>query len=305
MQAGIGHSVRRKEDARLLTGLGRYSDDFNLPGQAYGAVVRSPHAHARIRAIDTKAARAMPGVLALLTGADAAADGLTPIPHLAAPGTPPDVVLHNRDGSAVPVAPHHVLSTDRVRHVGAAVAFVIAQTAAAAKDAAEKVVLEYEALPAVTDALAAVEPGAPRLYDDLPNIMIDSEVGDAKATAEAFARAAHVTRLDTWINRVTGVPMEPRAAIGDYDAVTGRYTLYAGSGGRVRQRKELSAILDVPFGIVSALWPARHRRQFRHAQQLFPRVRPGRLGPGKVGRPVKWTCGPHEAFRQRLPWAAT
>ena len=143
MQAGIGHSVRRKEDARLLTGLGRYSDDFNLPGQAYGAVVRSPHAHARIGAIDTKTARATPGVLAVLTGADAAADGLTPIPHLTAPGTPPDIVLHNRDGSAVRVAPHHVLSTDRVRHVGAAVAFVIAETAAAAKDAAEKVIVEW------------------------------------------------------------------------------------------------------------------------------------------------------------------
>ena len=155
MQAGIGQSVRRKEDARLLTGLGCYSDDFNLPGQAHSTVVRSPHAHARIRAIDIRAAREMPGVLAVLTGADATADGLTPIPHLAAPGTPPDIVLHNRDGSAVPVAPHQVLSTDRVRHVGAAVAFVIAETAVAAKDAAEKVVVEYEPLPTVTGALAA------------------------------------------------------------------------------------------------------------------------------------------------------
>jgi aerobic carbon-monoxide dehydrogenase large subunit len=125
MRAGIGNSVRRKEDGRLPTGLGRYSDDFNLPGQVFGAVLRSPHAHARIRAIDTKAAHAMPGVLAILTGADAAADGLTPIPHLTAPGTPPDIVLHNRDGSAVPVVPHHVLSTDRARHVGAAVVFVM------------------------------------------------------------------------------------------------------------------------------------------------------------------------------------
>src|SRR5580693_4842256 len=223
MNAGIGQTVRRKEDARLLTGRGNYSDDVNLPGQAYGAAVRSPHAHALIRSIDVAAARAMPGVLAVLTGQDALADGLPRIPHLAAAGTPPDVVLHNRDGSTVPVAPHHVLSTDRVRHVGAAVAFVIAETAAAAKDAAEKVVVEYEPLPAVTDALAAVELGAPRLYDDLPNIMIDAEVGDAKATAEAFARAAHVTRLDTWINRVTGVPMEPRAAVGSYDAASGRY----------------------------------------------------------------------------------
>ena len=230
MQAGIGHSVRRKEDARLLSGRGCYSDDVNLPGQAYGAVIRSPHAHARIRAIDTKAARATPGVLVVLSGPDAANDGLKPIPHPAAPGTPPDIVLHNRDGSAVPVAPHHILSIDRVSHVGAAVAFVIAETAVTAKDAAEKALVEYEPLPALTDALAAVDPGAPLLYDDLPNLMIDAEVGDAKATAEAFARAAHVTSLDTWINRVTGVPMEPRAAVGNYDAASGRYTLYAGSG---------------------------------------------------------------------------
>src|ERR1700674_940883 len=106
MNAGIGQTARRKEDARLVTGRGRYSDDYNMPGQAYGAAVRSPHAHALIRSIDTKAARAMPGVLAVLTGADAVADGLTRIPHLAAPGTPPDIVLHNRDNSPVPVAPH-------------------------------------------------------------------------------------------------------------------------------------------------------------------------------------------------------
>src|SRR5580658_10211327 len=212
MRAGIGDAARRKEDARLVTGRGCYSDDFNFPGQAYAAVVRSPHAHAHIRAIDVEAARAMPGVLAVLTGADAVADGLTRIPHLAAPGNPPDIVLHNRDGSPVPAAPHHVLPTDRVRHVGTAVAFVVAETIAAAKDAAEKVVVDYEPLPAVIDATAAVEKNAPRLYDDLPNIMIDAEVGDAKATDAAFARAAHVTRLDTWVNRVTGVPMEPRAA---------------------------------------------------------------------------------------------
>src|SRR5580704_16456248 len=166
MNAGIGQTVRRKEDARLVTGRGNYSDDVNLPGQAYGAAVRSPHAHALIRAIDVTAARAMPGVLAVLTGQDA----------LAAAGTPPDIVLHNRDGSPVPVAPHFVLPTDRVRHVGAAVAFVIAETVAQAKDAAEMVTVDYELLPAVIDATAAVAKDAPRLYDDLPNIMIDAEV---------------------------------------------------------------------------------------------------------------------------------
>src|ERR1700680_485027 len=135
MQVHIGDSVRRKEDLRLTPGRGCYSDDFNFPGQAYGAAVRSPHAHAQIRSIDVTAARAMPGVLAVLTGADAVADGLTRIPQLAAPGTPPDIVLHNRDGSPVPAAPHHVMPTDRVRFVGTAVAFVVAETVAMAKDA--------------------------------------------------------------------------------------------------------------------------------------------------------------------------
>ena len=155
MSAGIGAAVRRKEDLRLVTGRGCYSDDFNFPGQVYAAMVRSPHAHARIRSIDTAEARAMPGVLAVLTGQDALADGLKRIPHLAAPGTPPDIVLKNRDGSPVPAAPHHVLPADRVRHVGTAVAFVIAETIAQAKDAAEKVVVDYEPLPAVTQGSRA------------------------------------------------------------------------------------------------------------------------------------------------------
>src|ERR1700683_4237649 len=209
---GIGGAVRRKEDLRLVTGRGRYSDDLNFPGQAYAAMVRSPHAHARIREIDTAAARAMPGVLAVLTGEDAVTDGLKRIPHLAAPGTAPDIVLHNRDGSPVPAAPHYVLPTDRVRHVGTAVACVIAETIVAAKDAAEKVIVDYEPLPVVTEGPAGAESDAAPLHHELPNVMIDAEVGDPEATAEAFKRAAHVTRLDTWINRVTGVPMEPRAA---------------------------------------------------------------------------------------------
>jgi aerobic carbon-monoxide dehydrogenase large subunit len=295
MHAGIGQTVRRKEDLRLVTGRGRYSDDFNLPGQAYGAVVRSPHAHALIRNIDTDVARAAPGVLAVLTGADALADGLGRIPHLAAPGNPPDIVLHNRDGSPVPAAPHYVLPADRVRHVGEAVAFVIAESVAAAKDAAERVVIDYEPLPAVIEGKAAVEPAAPRLYDDLANIMIDAEVGDARATAEAFARAAHVTRLDTWVNRVTGVPMEPRAAVGSYDAVSGRYTLYAGSGGIVRQKKEIAAILGVPFENVRVV---AHEigGNFGTRNSFFPEFALVVWGSRRVGRPVKWTCERHEAF---------
>jgi carbon-monoxide dehydrogenase large subunit len=295
MQAGIGDAVRRKEDLRLVTGDGCYSDDFNFPGQAYGAVLRSPHAHARIRSIDVVQARGMPGVLAVLTGQDARADGLKAIPHLAGAGSPPDIVLKNRDGSAVPAAPHHILPADRVRHSGTAIAFVIAETVAAAKDAAERIIVDYEVLPAVTDAKAAIEPNAPRLYDDLPNIMIDAEVGDAKAVADAFTRAAHVTRLDTWLNRVTGVPMEPRAAIGIYDPASGRYTLYAGSGGIVRQKQELAAILGVPTESVRVI--AREiGGNFGTRNSFFPEFAMVAWGSRRIDRPVKWTCERHEAF---------
>jgi carbon-monoxide dehydrogenase large subunit len=295
MQAGIGDAVRRKEDLRLVTGRGTYSDDFNFPGQTYAAMVRSPHAHARIRSIDTAEARAMPGVLAVLTGQDALADGLKRIPHLAAPGTPPDIVLHNRDGSPVPVAPHHVLPADRVRHVGTAVAFVVAETIAQAKDAAEKVVVDYEPLPAVTQGIASLAKDAPRLYDDLPNVMIDAEVGDAAATDAAFLAAAHVTRLETWVNRVTGVPMEPRSAVGLYDKETERYTLYAGSGGIVRQKRELSQIFGVPFESVRVV-TQEIGGNFGTRNSFFPEFAMVVWGAKRVGRPVKWTAERHEAF---------
>ncbi len=295
MQAGIGNAVRRKEDLRLLTGRGCYSDDVNLPGQAYGVVLRAPHAHAVIRAIDVAAARAMPGVVAVLTGADADADGIKPIPHPPNPGTAPDIVLKNRDGSPVPVAPHPVLPTDRVRHVGTAVAFVIAETVTAAKDAAEHIIVDYEPLAAATEAKTAVQTDAPRLYDDLSNIMIDAEVGDEDATAAAFARAAHVTRLDTWINRVTGVPMEPRAAVGVYDADSGRYTLYAGSGGIVRQKRELAKILGVPEDAVRVV--AREvGGNFGTRNGFFAEFALVAWGSRRIGRPVKWTCERQEAF---------
>ena len=204
-------------------------------------------------------------------------------------------MLKNRDGSPVPAAPHHVLPTDRVRHVGAAVAFVIAETIAAAKDAAEQVVVEYEPLPVVTQGSASAESNAPRLYDDLPNVMIDAEVGDAAATDAAFARAAHVTRLDTWVNRVTGVPMEPRAALGVYDAASGRYTLYAGSGGIVRQKRELAQILGVPFESVRVV-AKEIGGNFGTRNSFFPEFAMVVWGAKRVGRPVKWTAERHEAF---------
>src|SRR5271166_510563 len=222
MPALIGKALPRKEDLRLLAGAGNYSDDVNLPGQAYAVLVRSPHAHARIRSVDAAAARAIPGVLAVLTGADLAADGLKPVPHVPIPMRPPaDILLTNRDGSEHGYAPHPLLPVDRVRYVGEQVALVVAETLELAKDASERVVVEYEPLRPVTATLAAAEKDAPRL---------DADVGDAAATAAAFARASHVVALDTWVQRVTGAPLDARAAIGAYEAATGRYTLHAGSG---------------------------------------------------------------------------
>ena len=159
--SGIGAALRRREDPRLLTGQGCYSADFNLPGQAYAAVLRSPYAHARILAIDTAEARAMPGVLAVLTGADYASEGLQPMAHAPAAQSPPDIRLENTDGTAVEAPGQYPLAVGRVRFVGEAVAFVIAETVAQARDAAERVQVEYHPLPAVTVAAQATASGAP------------------------------------------------------------------------------------------------------------------------------------------------
>ena len=195
-----------------MTGAGCFSDDVNAPGQAYAAFVRSPHAHASIQKIDVADASAMPGVIAVLTGHDAVADGLQPIPHRPVPSNPHEVPLRSRDGSAFFIAPHPPLPADRARFVGEAVAMVIAETPAIARDAAERVVVAYDPLPAVTGTLEAPAAGAALVWDDAgSNVCVDSIAGDAAAVDAAFARAAHVVRLDTQVNRVTGAPMEPRA----------------------------------------------------------------------------------------------
>src|SRR6266545_6237362 len=196
-RTGIGRPVRRREDLRLVAGKGCYSDDVNLPGQAYAVMVRSPHAHAHIRAIDRAAALAVPGVLAVLTGRDILGDGVKPIPHKAFSYHPAEIPLKNKSGAPIFAASHYPLPPDKARFVGEAIAMVIAETVAAAKDAAELVAIDYEPIPAVTDAVAAAEPGAPRLWDHAENVLIDAEVGDAAATAAAFASAAHVVRLKT------------------------------------------------------------------------------------------------------------
>ncbi len=293
---GIGKPVARKEDARLVAGAGCFGDDVNLPGQAYACLVRSPHAHARIRAIDGRRALKTPGVLAVLTGADAAADGVGPIPHRPVPANPHEVPLTSRDGTPFFLAPHVPLPADRVRCVGEPVAMVIATTAAAARDGAERVRVEWDVLPALPTAAAATAPGAPALYDEAAsNVCVDSEAGDAAAVAAAFARAAHVVTLDTRVNRVTGVPMEPRAAVGAWDAATGRYTLYAGSGGVQRCRADLAGTLGVPESAVRVV--ARDvGGNYGTRNASYPEFALVAWAARRLGRPVKWTCERREAF---------
>ena len=240
----IGKPQRRNEDLRLLTGRGRYTDDFNLPGQAWAAMVRCPYPHARILAVNGTAALALPGVLAVLSGQDCLADALAPIPHNPVPSTQYDMKLTAAGGGKVFIGPHMLLPHDKARHVGEAVAMVVAESRALAQEAADLVAVEYEELPWVADTIAATAPGAPAVWDECPgNVCVESHFGDAEATAAGFARAAHVVSMEYHVARVTGVPMEPRAALAAYDAETGRYTVYAGSGGAVRQKSELAAVL--------------------------------------------------------------
>jgi len=223
-QLRIGQPVRRLEDEALLAGAGRFIDDLELPGAAHAVFVRSPHVHARVLAIDKAAALAMPGVLAVFTAADLHAAGIGPIS--------PVLVQRNRDGSAPPATPRPVLAGERVRFVGEAVAMVVAQSARQARDAADAVQVDYEPLPHATDPRAALLPAAPLLRDDAPgNVALDWEGGDRAAVDAAFARAAHVTRLDVFVNRVSAAPIETRGAAAEYDAASARYTLHAPTQG--------------------------------------------------------------------------
>ncbi len=244
MDQGIGQPVRRKEDFRLLTGRGSFSDDINAAGQAHAHMVRSPHAHARITAIDIAAARAAPGVLAVLTGADYVDDGLMPIPKRAILARlQPDVAKRPEIASSHSFP----IEAERVRCVGEITALIVAETKDQARDAAELVRVDYEPLPVLTDARAALEPGAPRIWDwATDNIGIEHERGDKEATAAAFARADHVTRLDIHNNRVTGVPLEPRAALAHYDPASGGFVLQAGGQGVGSPREVIATIFDVP-----------------------------------------------------------
>src|SRR5215831_2726526 len=292
----IGKPLPRNEDGRLTTGRGRFSDDFNLEGQAYAVMLRSQHPHARILGIDAARAKAMPGVLGVFTGADCRADGLGAIPHDPLPKTKYDMKLHAAGGGAVFFGPQSLLPGDKARHVGEAVAMVVAESVPQALDAAEAISIDYEVLPGVYHSEDAMRPGAPVIWSEVPNnAPIDTPFGDRAATQEAFARADHVVALDLHIDRVTGLPLEPRAALGEYDAASGRYTLHAGSGGAVRQKRELASVLGiVPEQLrvlsydVGGNFGTRNRAFVEFGLVLW--------AARKLGRPVKFTATRSEAF---------
>ncbi len=286
---GIGAAVRRKEDRRFITGTGHYTDDINRPGQAFAYFVRSPHAHAAIKSIDTKPASAMPGVLAVLTGAQLAGDKIG------------DLIcgwmIHSKDGSPMKMAAHPVLANGKACHVGDAVAVVIGETLAQARDAAEKVKVDYTVLPAVADPAAAQRQGAPRIHDIAPNNTIYQwSLGDAKAADAAFKSAKHVTKLDIVNNRLVPNAIEPRAAIGEYDSGTGTFTLWnttqnphvarlviAAFVGMAPEHKLRVIAPDVGGGFGSKIF-------------IYPEEVVALWASKRVGRPVKWVADRSEAF---------
>ncbi|HJM48925.1 MAG TPA: xanthine dehydrogenase family protein molybdopterin-binding subunit [Alphaproteobacteria bacterium] len=286
---GIGARLVRKEDQRFLTGKGNYTDDITLTGQTYAAFVRSPHGHAVIQSIDTSAAAAAPGVVAVLTGDDAEADGIAPLPFGAS--------LTGKDGEPNKAPPHPVLAQGKVRYVGDHVAVVIAETLAQAKDAAEKVAVDYDALPAVTSLAKATASGAPQLHDDVPdNVVLDWEFGDKAAVDEAFAGAHHVAKLDLVNNRMVTNPMEPRAANADYNTGTGETTLYVTSQNPHVHRLVMSAFVQVApehkFRVVAPdVGGGFGSKIFVYNEEVVCA-----WAARRVGRPVKWNGDRSEAF---------
>jgi len=285
---GIGQPVSRFEDPRLIRGGGRYVDDMALPGMAFGYVLRSPHAHAKISSIDVTAAKAAPGVLAVLTGADWRACGWGDLP---VPGG-----HKRRDGSPMYRPRYPALVWDRVRWVGDYVAFVVAETWAQAADAAELVVVDYEPLAAVVSTAEAPADGAPRVFDDCPNnICFVHLQGDKALTDAAFARAAHVVRQHFVINRVTAVTMEPRGSIGDYNANDGRYTVYTTLQRAHPFRAELASVLKVPETKIRVV-AGDIGGSFGMKSAVYNEVALVLLASKLIGRPVKWVSTRSEAF---------
>ena len=286
---GQGQSLRRSEDRRLLTGAGRYTCDVSFVDEVYATLVRSPHAHARIRSLDTRAAEATVGVLGVFTAADLAADGVR--------STPCVDVVENRDGTACNAPGYPILARTRARFVGQPVALVVARSAALARDAAERVAVDYEPLPAVVDPRAAMTVHAPQLWDEAPgNLCADWGLGEPARVDAAFEKAAHIVRLSLINNRVAPSSLEPRGALGAYDAGSGEFHLHSGCQGVHNVRDWIAApILGVSpsnlrvtcddvgggFGMKSVIYP----------EQVLVLWAARRLG-----RPVKWISERSEAF---------
>ena len=293
---GIGQPVLRKEDRRLLTGEGNFTDDVSLPGQVHVVMVRSPHAHARIVSIDVARALAIPGVLAVLTGADLEADGVGTIPDQANMPGLVDVAMDNTDGSPRRVSPIPLLAANKARFVGNAVAAVIAETLAAASDGAEHVEVTYEQLPAVIDTDRAADAAAPLVWDELAtNTMVDAVFGNAEATELAFEGAEFVVDLATRINRVTGVMIEPRSALCAYDAAEDRFTLYCGGDNSVRLKRDIATVMAVPEERVHVI-ANDVGGNFGTRNWTYPEYCITAWAARRLARPAKWTADRSEAF---------
>jgi carbon-monoxide dehydrogenase large subunit len=287
-QFGVGQPVLRVEDPKLLKGEGRYTDDVNVPGQAYAVMVRGRYAHGTIRRVDVAAARKMPGVLGAYTAADLAAGGIGPIKC--------GMMVQGRDGKPWLTPPRPVLAGEKVRFVGEAVAFVVAQTRAQAKDAAEAVEVEIEPLPAAPSVAAALAVGAPQVHDSVPgNVAVDYHWGDSEKVAAAFAKAAHVTKLSLVSNRIVINPLEPRSALGQYDAASGKFTLTVCSQGVFGMKGGTAGILGTTPDKMRVLT---HNvgGSFGMKSQVFPENVCVLFAAKALGRAVKWTDERSESF---------
>ncbi len=285
---GIGAAVKRVEDFRFLTGRGNYTDDIDRPGQAYAWILRSPHAHAQIKKIDTAKAATAPGVIAVFTGKDLEADGIG--------GLPCGWQVNNKDESPMAEPAHPALAADKVRHVGDQVAVVIAESKDEARVAAELISVDYAPLPAVLDMNAAIDGGA-LVHDDAPdNTCYDWHIGDAAVVEDAFKQAAHVTQIDIVNNRLVPNAMEPRAAIGDFDGATGEYTLYTTSQNPHVIRLLMGAfVLNIPEHKLRVIAPdvggGFGSKIYHYAEEAIVT-----WAAGKLRRPVKWTAERSESF---------
>ncbi len=286
---GLAQPVRRVEDPRLLKGAGSYTDDIRLPGMAHGVVLRSPHAAAAVRSVDTAAAKAMPGVVAVYVAADLDADGIGTLPCAAK--------MKNRDGTDQVTPERPVLARTAVHHVGTPVAFVVAETVKQARDAAEAIMVDYDIRPSITDLAAAMEPGQPQVWPEAPrNVCFDWEIGDKAAVEAEFARAAHITRLTVVNNRIVVNSMEARASLASYDAANGRWTLRTNTQGGWSLKdflgKDVFKVDPDKFRVITPdVGGGFGMKLFLYPEQVLTCY-----AARKLGRPVKWASERAEAF---------